>query len=60
MIGEQGRAVDPLTPLGTITVNGEYWRAKSLDGNIEVGENVEIVGLEGLTLKVKHSSLWNL
>jgi len=54
MIGGQGTVVDPLTPVGTITLMGEYWRARSLDGNIEVDENVEIVGLEGLTLKVKH------
>ena len=53
MIGEQGRVVKPLTPFGTITVKGEYWKAKSLDDNIEFDENVEIVGNEGLTLKVK-------
>ena len=53
MIGEQGRVVEPLTPLGTIVVRGEYWKAKSLDDNIECDENVEIVGNEGLTLKVK-------
>ena len=53
MIGEQGRVVEPLTPVGTITINGEHWKAKSVDGNIEVDEDVEIVGLEGLTLKVK-------
>ena len=55
MIGAQGRVVKPLTPVGTITVNDEYWRAKSVDkNNIEVDENVEIVGLDGLMLKVKH------
>lgn len=53
MIGAQGRVVEPLSPAGTITVKGEYWRAESVEGNIEVGENVEIVGLDGLTLKVK-------
>lgn len=53
MIGEQGKVVKPLTPTGVITINGEYWNAKSIDGNIEVNENVEIVGLEGLTLRVK-------
>ena len=53
MIGEQGKVVKPLTPTGVITINGEYWNAKSVDGNIEVNENVEIVGLEGLTLRVK-------
>jgi len=53
MIGAQGRVVKPLTPVGAITVKGEYWRAKSVDDNIAADENVEIVGLEGLTLKVK-------
>ncbi|MFC1933989.1 NfeD family protein [Chloroflexota bacterium] len=53
MIGEQGRVVEPLTPVGAITVKGEYWRAKSIDDSIEADENVEIVGLEGLTLRVK-------
>jgi membrane-bound serine protease (ClpP class) len=53
MIGTQGRVVKTLSPIGTIIVGGEYWRAKSVNGSIEVGENVEIVGLNGLTLKVK-------
>jgi len=53
MIGEQGRVVEPLTPVGAVIVDGERWRAKSVDDNIEVDENVEIVGLERLTLKVK-------
>ena len=53
MIGTQGRVVKTLSPIGTIIVGGEYWRAKSVNGSIEVGENVEIVGLDGLTLKVK-------
>ena len=53
MIGIQGRVVKPLTPVGTIIVNGEYWRAESVNGNMGVNEVVEILGLEGLTLKVK-------
>ena len=56
MIGERGRVTEPLTPFGTIIVKGEYWNAKSLDDNIEFDENVEIVGNEGLTLKVKRES----
>jgi membrane-bound ClpP family serine protease len=55
MVGAQGRVVEPLTPAGTIIVKGEYWKAESVSGNIEVDEDVEVVGLEGLTLKVKHS-----
>ena len=56
MIGEQGRVVEPLTPFGTIIVKGEYWNAESLNDNIEFDENVEIVGNEGLILKVKRES----
>jgi len=51
MIGLQGKVVEPLTPTGTIIVKGERWKAKSVD-NVEIGENVELVGIEGLTLMV--------
>ena len=53
MIGEQGKVVEPLTPAGLITIKGEYWSAKSVDDSIDADENVEIIGLEGLTLRVK-------
>jgi len=53
LIGERGKVVEPLTPFGTIIVKGEYWKANSLDDNIQFDENIEIVGNEGLTLKVK-------
>ncbi|MFC2045273.1 NfeD family protein [Chloroflexota bacterium] len=53
MIGTRGRVVEPLTPVGAVTVEGEYWRAESVDDYIGVDENVEIVRLEGLILKVK-------
>ncbi len=53
MIGEQGKVMKPLTPVGVIAIKGEYWSAKSVDDSIEAYENVEIVGLEGLTLMVK-------
>ena len=43
MLGVQGRVAELLNPVGTISV----------DGNIDVDENVEIVGVDGLTLRVK-------
>ena len=52
MIGLQGRVVQPLTPVGTIYVKGENWKARSNGDYIEVDENVEVVGIEGLTLRV--------
>jgi len=57
MVGEQGRVVEPLTPFGVIIIRGEYWKAKSLDDdNVEIDEYVEIVGNEGLILKVKRKN----
>jgi membrane-bound serine protease (ClpP class) len=53
MIGLEGRVIKTLTPIGTVIVGGEYWRAKSVNGNIGVDESVEIVGVDRLTLKVK-------
>ncbi len=53
MIGLQGRVVQPLAPDGMIIVQGERWKAKSVDGNdIKVDGNVEVIGQERLTLKV--------
>lgn len=53
MIGAEGNVVELLNPFGAITVKGEYWRALSVEDTIAVHEKVEIVGLEGLTVKVK-------
>jgi len=53
MLGLEGRVVKSLKPGGTVSVKGEYWTARSVDKNISVGEQVEIVGIDGLTLHVK-------
>jgi membrane-bound ClpP family serine protease len=53
MLGLEGRVIKSLTPGGTISVKGEYWTARSIGKNIPVGEQVEIVGMDGLTLQVK-------
>lgn len=53
MLGLQGTVVESLTPIGVVTVEGEYWKAKSADENIEVDEDVEIIGIDGLTLRVQ-------
>ena len=54
MIGLEGKVIETLMPNGLIKVKGEYWKAKSVGKEVAVGENVEIVGLDGLTLMVKH------
>ncbi|MDD4877022.1 MAG: NfeD family protein [Dehalococcoidales bacterium] len=53
MLGTQGRVITLLNPVGTVIIKGEYWRAKSVEDNIEVDENIEAVGIDGLTLNVK-------
>ncbi len=53
MIGLSGEVTEPLTPVGVIRVGSEYWKAKSIDENIEAGEEVEILKVNGLTLMVK-------
>jgi membrane-bound serine protease (ClpP class) len=51
-----GRTVPALAPIdrqrGKVFIEGEYWNAVS-DAPVEAGQPVEIVAIEGLTLKVK-------
>ena len=56
MIGTQGQVVEPLKPRGAIMVNGERWKAISTGDDIDIHQDVEIVGIEGLTLKVKRKA----
>ena len=53
LIGMTGRAFSPLTPRGEVSVEGQIWKAESLEGPIKIGEAVEIVSREGLLLRVK-------
>ena len=56
MLGKIVAAVAAITPTqGKVFVEGEYWNAVS-DTPIEEGRPAEIVGIEGLTLKVKPQS----
>jgi membrane-bound serine protease (ClpP class) len=53
MIGLVGEVVESLKPGGVIKIGGEYWQATSLDGDIEAGEEVEVLRIERLNLRVK-------
>lgn len=53
MIGLEAKVIEALTPVGIIKVKGEYWTAKSVGGNIAVGEHVEVLGVKDLTLEVR-------
>ena len=53
MVGSQGRVVSPLDPEGLVRIKGELWKSKSVGRRIEVGEEVTVVGQEGLKLIVR-------
>jgi membrane-bound serine protease (ClpP class) len=54
LIGEIGEVRAKLNPSGKVFVHGEYWNAQTqTDGQIDVGERVQIVGYDGMNLKVK-------
>ena len=55
LIGEIGEVRGKLEPAGKIFVHGEYWNAEA-DTEIDVGENVEVIGYQGMRLKVRRSS----
>jgi len=52
MIGMNAQVVDSTKSGYLVHCHGEIWSAVS-DSRLSLGENVEVVGLEGLTLKVK-------
>ena len=53
MLGKTAPALQPIDLQGgKVFVEGEYWNAVS-DSRIEPGQLVEIIGIQGLTLKVK-------
>jgi membrane-bound serine protease (ClpP class) len=55
MLGAIGDVRAKLNPTGKVFVRGEYWNAEA-DGEIDVGEKVEVVGCHGLNLKVRRVS----
>ena len=52
LIGRSGVAATPLQPEGWVVVQGEKWRAHA-DGPLDLGARVEVVGMDGLRLRVR-------
>jgi len=52
IVGHCGKATTPLTPKGYVQVNGELWRAFSSDTNINEGDDIVVVEMDRLTLRV--------
>jgi len=54
MVDKRGRATTALDPLGTIQIESELWTAVvNQDDVIEAGEEVEVVAVDGLKLRVR-------
>ena len=56
MTGSKGKAVSLLAPNGTVRIKGETWGAESVRGKIHPGDEVTVVGQDGLKLTVRKSS----
>jgi len=57
MVGSRGKVVNQLAPKGMVRIKDELWEAISVGDNMDIGEEVVVVGQDGLRLIVdKHSS----
>ena len=57
IVGLVGKAASTLDPKGRVFVRGEYWNVEVEPGGgpIEEGEAVEVVSVQGLTLRVRRA-----
>jgi len=55
MIGSRGKVISSLAPEGQIIIKGELWGAEAIDGSIDRGEEVMVVGQDGLKLLVRRA-----
>ena len=55
MVGSRGKVVSPLSPAGLIKIKDELWVAESASGKIRTGEEVTVIGQDGLRLVVSKS-----
>ncbi len=56
MVGQVGEARTDLSPTGTVFIGGSWWTAEAVDGEVKAGERIEVIGVEGLHLKVKRKA----
>ncbi len=52
VVGKEGVTLGILDPSGVVRVRGENWTATSLNGRIEEGARVQVIGTEGIRLTV--------
>ena len=52
LVSQVGETVDTIAPDGTISIHGEYWKARA-DQSIAAGEKVVVTAIDGLILVVE-------
>jgi membrane-bound serine protease (ClpP class) len=52
LIGAGAEVIEACAPDGRVRLRGEIWRARC-PGGAQVGDRVEVTGVEGLTLEVR-------
>lgn len=60
LLGKEGVATTDLAPRGAVRVGGEEWSAIAEAGPIQAGETVEVLAVEGITLRVHRPYEWRL
>lgn len=57
MVGTKGKVVNRLAPKGLVRIKGELWEATSSGADIDIGEEVFVMGQDGLRLIVDKNSV---
>jgi membrane-bound ClpP family serine protease len=53
LVGRTGLAVDALGPEGVVRIGEGLWAGRSVEGRIEPGAAVQVVGVDGVVLRVE-------
>jgi membrane-bound ClpP family serine protease len=53
LIGARGIATSDLKPKGEVRVMGEFWEATAKNSEIVVGQAIEVIAMDGMSLVVK-------
>jgi membrane-bound serine protease (ClpP class) len=57
LLGKTCTAISELAPRGEVKIEGQIWRAETLEGVVKQGELVEVIDRQGLILRVKPKQL---
>ena len=52
-VGQRGVALSRLSPMGKVEIEGKIYEAKSVDAYVDQRSEVEVVGFENFTVRVK-------